>query len=70
MSNSQNPKNIDIRDVDMSVRLWNVLRSKNVKTLGQMLKYSLLDFSKMDNVGKITIEEIKSLYKEYGLESK
>ena len=70
MRKSQTPKNIKTCDMDISVRLWNVLCSKNIRTLGKMLKYSLADYAKMDNIGKVTIEELKSIYKYYGVESK
>ena len=68
--NPQNPLDKKICDVDMSVRLWNVLRSLNVKTIGDMLKFTLVDYAIMRNVGKVTIKEIRSLYEEYGVEYK
>lgn len=70
MRNSQNPQDIKTCDMDMSVRLWNVLRSLNVRTLKQMQTYTLAEYSHMRNVGKVTIKEIREIYKEYGVECK
>jgi DNA-directed RNA polymerase subunit alpha len=59
-----------IDDLDMSVRLYNILKENQIETIDQLLTKSVSDFLKMKKFGKKCCNEIEQLYKEKGWELK
>ena len=57
-----------IESLDISVRLYNILKSNGINTINELHQLKLNDFFKMKNFGKKTWYTIKELYKSKGWE--
>ena len=55
-------------DLDLSVRALNCLKAADVYTLGDLVQYKQDDLLKFRNFGKKSLEEIRNLLENYGLE--
>lgn len=55
-------------DLDLSVRALNCLKTAEVKTLGDLVKYNKNDLLKFRNFGKKSLTELEELVKNKGLE--
>lgn len=53
-----------------SVRTWNCLIAANVKTLGDMISYTRMDYLRLRNLGKKSLNEIEDYVSQYGFELK
>lgn len=56
-----------IRDLDMSVRLYNCLRRNGVETLADIEKLNERDLLMFRNMGKTSVQELKYILKEHNL---
>jgi DNA-directed RNA polymerase alpha subunit len=56
-----------IVDLDISTRLYNVLRCHQVKTLGDLARYKANDVLRFRNMGSRSFSEVKLLLKTNGL---
>lgn len=57
-----------LKPEDFSVRLWNVLKAYDIKTLGDIIKHTKLDFLRMRNLGKTSLFELMDFVKQFGYE--
>lgn len=55
---------------DFSVRTWNCLIAANVKTLGDMISYTRMDYLRLRSLGKKSLNEIEDYVSQYGFELK
>lgn len=60
-------ENINLHELDLSVRALKLLQQAKITTLGQLLSYRVVDLLEF-NFGKRTLNEIELLLKERGLE--
>jgi hypothetical protein len=61
---------IEIADIDLSLRAFNVLRSENIINLYDLSQWSIPQLKKIRNSGLKTVEEIEQVARKYGLELK
>jgi uncharacterized protein YutE (UPF0331/DUF86 family) len=59
---------IDINDIDMSFRLYSVLKTQRITTIGDIMLYKKSDCLKFRNFGAKSILELENILKRYGLE--
>lgn len=59
-------KDISISCLALSVRLTNVLRKLNVDTLGDLEKFSIQNIKQSKNIGKKTVEELRTFLNRIG----
>jgi len=57
-----------INDLDLSVRLYNCLRSMEIKTIADIVKYSPNDFLEVRDFGKKSFNELKDLISDMDIE--
>lgn len=55
---------------DFSTRLWNTLRAMDVRTLGDIIKHSQLEYMKYRNFGIVCLGELQRYARKYGYEIK
>ena len=55
---------------DFSVRTWNCLIAANIKTLGDMISYTRMDYLRLRSLGKKSLNEIEDYVSQYGFELK
>ena len=67
MKRIQNQKP-SVDDLDLSVRLYNILKENQVFTIDELLTKSVSDFLKMKKFGRKCAHEIDQLYKDKGWE--
>lgn len=67
MKRIQNQKP-SVSDLDLSVRLYNILKENQVFTIDELLTKSVSDFLKMKNFGRKCAQEIQQLYDDKGWE--
>ena len=60
--------NRPIEELNLSTRLYNVLRCASIKSIGQLVKIGEEDIIKYRNIGRVTAAELKTKLKEVGLE--
>ena len=58
-------ESIRIEELELSVRAFNCLKRANINTLADLLKKTEDDLTKVRNLGKKSIEEIKERLAEY-----
>jgi len=63
----RNLLNMDVTELELSVRSSNCLNNANIKKIGELIKKSEDDIAKTRNFGKKSLEEIKSKLKEKNL---
>lgn len=56
-----------IEDMDLSVRSYNCLKRAGISTVEDLIKKSESDLSKVKNLGRRSLEEVKEKLKSYGL---
>jgi RNA polymerase alpha subunit len=56
-----------ISSIDISNRLYNLLRRQGIETLDQLAAYSLKDIKRWSNCGRSTWREIEDVLSDYGL---
>ena len=59
--------NMDVRDLEFSVRCSNCMARMNIKKLSQLTAMSKDNISKMRNIGKKSIDELDTRLAEIGL---
>ena len=57
-----------INDLDVSVRLYNILKENQVFTIDELLSKSVSDFLRMKKFGRKCAQEIEILYQDKGWE--
>lgn len=62
--------NIDIDSLDISVRAYNILKSANIKTIGDLASFSKDELRRFRNCGNRSIEEFEEILSSYGLKFK
>ena len=62
-------RKLKLIDLNLSTRLYNVLKQENIYTLGELEKQEIADLFKIKNFGKICLFECESLLKKYNLKS-
>lgn len=65
---AENVKNMDIEQLDLSVRAWKILKNAGINTTDDLVKYSEKDLSKLEHMGWVPLGEIKNKMAEFGLE--
>lgn len=65
-----NPLNLNINEVEFSVRSYNCLKRAGINTIGDLCDMTLEDMSKVRNLGRKSLEEILSKLKDLGLSLK
>ena len=55
---------------DFSVRTWNCLIAANIKTLGDMISYTRMDYLRLRSLGKKSLNEIEDYVSQCGFELK
>ena len=58
---------IDVEELDLSVRTFNILKRANINTLGAILQLTEKDIIRLRDSGQNTIKEVKQILAEYGL---
>lgn len=58
---------MDINDIDLSVRAYNVLARQGIKTVGDLAKCSRFEVEHFRNAGRRTIEEIEAKLHAFGV---
>ena len=53
-----------ISDLDISVRLYNILKENGIETIDEMLTKRFNEFVRLRNFGKVTTRELVKLYEE------
>ncbi len=56
-----------INDLNISIRVYNCLKSADITTLGDLVQYTVADLMKFRNFGKKSLMELEELLKEKGL---
>jgi len=59
---------VDICELELSVRSYNVLRRAGINTIGEITNLSYADLSRLRNMGRKSADEIATKLKELGLE--
>ena len=54
-------------EVEMSVRVMNVLNMSDCETMRDVMNYGLVRFAQIAGCGKKTLEDIKALFKPFGI---
>lgn len=60
-------ENLDIENLDPSVRLYNCLKRAEINTIGDLLKWDRSSLSKLRNMGKKSLAELERLLDSVGL---
>jgi|ETNvirnome_2_300_1030623.scaffolds.fasta_scaffold00389_15 hypothetical protein len=70
MSDPFNPSTdeLQIRDLELSVRGHNTLRGGGVETVAQLMEKSAAELLRMDNLGRVTLNEIIAVLNAMGLQ--
>jgi len=58
---------MSIEELDLSVRSFNCLKRAGINTVEELIKKTEEDMMKVRNLGKKSLEEVKSKLAEYGL---
>jgi len=58
---------IYVRDIDVSVRLYNLFMEHGIKTLNQISNMDLSEFMKWRNCGRKTLKELEEITDYYGI---
>ena len=61
---------ISINKIDISIRLFNVLKNEGIHTLNQAADLTENDFFNLKNAGKRSFAELCQLFKDHGLKFK
>ena len=56
----------EVWETNCSVRLFNVFHNMGVKTIGDMLEKSIIEFTSQRNFGKRCLEELTEIYEDNG----
>lgn len=65
----QQPQEILIEELDLSVRSYNCLKSANIITISELVKFSLNDLKRIKNFGKkSSAEVVEKLQKKFGVD--
>ena len=56
-----------VDNLELSIRAHNLLRSSNIRTIGDIVRYSESDFVRLRNVGEKSLAEIKIILNEHNL---
>lgn len=59
-----------LKPEEFSVRVWNVLRSMEVNTLGDMVNHTQMDYIRQRNFGRVCLVEVIGYAHKYGYEIK
>ena len=59
-----------LKQEDFSVRTWNCLIAADIKTLGDMISYSRLDYLRLRSLGKKSLTEIEDYVTQFGFSLK
>ena len=62
--------NINIDDLELSVRSSNCLKRAGINTIGELVNKTADDMMKVRNLGRKSLDEVQSKLKEYGLSFK
>lgn len=65
--NSEDPRDIALEDLELSVRSYNCLRRAGIKTLGDIADKTPEDMMHIRNLGRKSLEEVLEKLHEYGL---
>ena len=65
--NSDDPRDIALEDLELSVRSYNCLRRAGIKTLGEIADKTPEDMMHIRNLGRKSLEEVLAKLHEYGL---
>ena len=58
---------MSIEAIECSVRVYNVLKRENIRTLGQLAEYSESDLKEFRNFGRKCLEEVKGILTLYNI---
>lgn len=56
-----------LSDLDLSVRAYNCLKAADIKSLGDLVKFDIVDLLKFRNFGKKSLSELEELVRDKGL---
>lgn len=65
---AENVKNMDIEQLDLSVRAWKILKNAGINTIDDLINLSEEELGKINNMGWKPLAEIKDKLAEFGLE--
>lgn len=65
--NTTAPTEISVEKLDLSVRLFNVLKAAKIETLGQLSQLSVKEFMDLRNTGKRQLIEAEEHLASYGM---
>jgi DNA-directed RNA polymerase subunit alpha len=64
----EDPLDILIEELELSVRAYNCLKAANIQTLADLIEYSIKDLKKIKNFGKKSaIEVVEKLHDRFGI---
>ena len=66
-ANSDDPRDIALEDLELSVRSYNCLKRAGIKTLGDIADKTPEDMMHIRNLGRKSLEEVLAKLHEYGL---
>jgi len=55
-----------VNDLKISPRAWNILKSREISTVGELIKLSKADLLKMPNCGRASVREIEIVLISHG----
>ena len=58
---------VPITNLPLSIRAYNCLKGEGIKTIGQLLEYSLRDLLRIKRLGPKTLWDIRDTLDDYGL---
>lgn len=70
INNKHNVLFKNVNDLDISVRLLNVLKANELNSLGDVVRYERKDFLRFRNFGSKTLSELSDVLDEFGLKFK
>jgi len=59
---------IPIEDLDLSVRAYNCMRMKNIRTVGQLMNWSKAQLRTVRNLGRLTLLELEEKLQKYDIQ--
>lgn len=62
-------RNLSIWDINISIRLYNILKSAEIFTLGELENKTISELVRLRNFGKACLKECEQLLKNYNLKS-
>jgi DNA-directed RNA polymerase alpha subunit len=60
-------RNLNIHDINISIRLYNILKSAEIYTLGELENKTISELLRLRNFGRVCLKECEELLKNYNL---